>query len=129
MNLLKTGHIGNIFLWSIIFEPLICKSDFDVIFLLQSMTAKAKQNPKVNSLQRCCPDRFSKAENETSECPFTGFLSLKILGRIGSSEIETAIFIPNCKWGRGQPFLSAMCLLRNWIWNVFILYTVGKGAF
>lgn len=130
MNLLKTGPIANIFLWSIIFEPLICKSDFNLIFLLQSMTAIAKQNPKENSLQRCCHNRFFRSKEWNIRMSTHWFLVLKNLveNRIIWNR-NPAIFIPNCKWGCGQPFLSATRLLRNWIWNVFILYPVGKGAF
>lgn len=110
MNLLKTGYIGNIFLWSITFEPLICKSDFNIIFLLQSMTAKAKQNPEVNILQRCCHNRFSKAKNETSECSLPGSLSLKISGRIGSSEIETLLFLYPIANGDVASLSSQQCV-------------------
>lgn len=81
------------------FEPLICKSDFNIIFLLQSMTAEAKQNPKINSLRKFGHDRFSKAKNKTSKCPLSGSLSLRILGRIRSSEIETLLFLyPIANW-------------------------------
>ena len=81
------------------FEPLICKSDSNIIFLLQSTTAEAKQNPKINSLRKFGHDRFSKAKNKTSKCPLSGSLSLRILGRIRSSEIETLIFLyPIANW-------------------------------
>lgn len=93
MNLLEKEQIGNIFLWSIIFEPLICKCDFNIIFLLQSMTANANPNPRINSLLRFCHDRFFKAKNEMSRCPLWGYLSLKILGSIRLSEIETLLFL------------------------------------
>lgn len=62
-------------------------------FLLQTITAKAKQNPKINSFHRFYHNRFFKARNETSKRPLSGSLSLKILGRIRSSEIETLLFL------------------------------------
>ena len=63
------------------------------------MTAEAKQNPKTNSLHRFDHDRFSKAKNKTSKCPLSGSLSLRILGRIRSSEIETLLFLhPIANW-------------------------------
>lgn len=126
-NLLIKGYTGNIFLWPITFEPLICKSDFNIICLLQSMTAGATQNPKINSLRRCCRDRFSEEWNIKTST--RGFLVLKNLeeNRIIRNR-SSAIFIPNCKLGSRQPFVSATSFLRDWIWTLFILYALGKGA-
>lgn len=128
MTPLEKGCIGSIF-WSVVFELLMCKSDFNLIFLLQSMTAEGKQSPKINSFLRFCHNRFSKAKNETSECPLNGSLCIKILRKIRPSEMETAIFIPSCKLGSCQPFFSAMSLPRSWIQNSFRRFTLGKGAF
>lgn len=67
--------------------------------LISKILQKKEKYPKINSLHRFDHDRFSKAKNKTSKCPLSRSLSLRILGRIRSSEIETLLFLhPIANW-------------------------------